>query len=70
MSDCDCSSHAGTALKSLEEALELLLNHAKPVEGTETVALSDMPSIPQIFPVMLRVCRYPSEFRPAPPVSR
>ncbi len=41
MSDCDCSSHAGTALKSLEEALELLLNHAKPVEGTETVALSD-----------------------------
>ncbi len=41
MSDCDCSSHAGPALKSLEEALALLLNHARAVEGTETVPLSE-----------------------------
>lgn len=41
MSDCGCSSHAGPNLKPLEEALELLLSHAKAVEETETVPLSE-----------------------------
>ncbi|MCG8429494.1 MAG: molybdopterin molybdotransferase MoeA [Chromatiales bacterium] len=41
MSDCDCSAHAGPSLKPLEEALELILSHAKAVDGTETVPLAE-----------------------------
>ncbi|MEW7976398.1 MAG: gephyrin-like molybdotransferase Glp [Candidatus Sedimenticola endophacoides] len=39
MSDCGCSAHAGPHLKSLEEALALLIGHARAVEETETVPL-------------------------------
>ncbi|OOZ36516.1 gephyrin-like molybdotransferase Glp [Solemya velesiana gill symbiont] len=41
MSDCGCSSISGPKLKPLEEALELLLNLAKAVEGVETLPLSE-----------------------------
>jgi len=41
MSDCDCSSHPGPRLIPLEEALALLLSHAKAVEETETIPLSE-----------------------------
>ncbi|HEB96443.1 MAG TPA: molybdopterin molybdenumtransferase MoeA [Sedimenticola thiotaurini] len=41
MSECGCSTHSGPVpLKPLEEALELLLGHARPVAGTERVAVS------------------------------
>jgi molybdopterin molybdotransferase len=40
MSDCDCSTQAGPSLKPLEEALELMLSHAKAVEGIEELSLS------------------------------
>ncbi|OQX49301.1 MAG: hypothetical protein B0D87_01060, partial [Candidatus Sedimenticola endophacoides] len=39
MSDCGCSAHAGPHLKPLEEALALLIGHARAVEETETVPL-------------------------------
>jgi molybdopterin molybdotransferase len=40
MSDCDCSKAAhGAVLKSLEEALALLLSHARAVEGSERLPL-------------------------------
>ncbi|HHH40287.1 MAG TPA: molybdopterin molybdenumtransferase MoeA [Sedimenticola sp.] len=40
MSECGCSSHTGGApLKPLDEALELLLGHARPVAERERVAL-------------------------------
>ena len=41
MSDCGCSSHADPALKPLEEALDLLLSHAKVVPEVEMVSISD-----------------------------
>ncbi len=42
MSDCGCSSiNAGPKLKPLEEALELLLSHARPVAEVEWVPLED-----------------------------
>ncbi|MET0046383.1 MAG: gephyrin-like molybdotransferase Glp [Sedimenticola sp.] len=40
MSDCGCSSVSGPKLKPLEEALELLLDHARAIEGVETLPLS------------------------------
>jgi len=42
MSECDCSSHGGPdELKSLEEALELLLSHARTVDLVEQVGIED-----------------------------
>lgn len=42
MSECGCSSHSGTmALKSFEEALELLLSHARRVNQTELVTIEN-----------------------------
>ena len=41
MSDCGCSSHAGSSLKPLEEALELILSFPKTLEETEEIALTD-----------------------------
>ena len=41
MSDCGCSTHAGPSLKPLEEALALMLSHAKAVDGTEEIPLAD-----------------------------
>lgn len=42
MSDCDCSaSAAASGLISLEQALDLLLGHARPVDGVERVSLSE-----------------------------
>ncbi|MEE9358251.1 molybdopterin molybdotransferase MoeA [Candidatus Vondammii sp. HM_W22] len=42
MSDCGCSSvKSSTPLKSLEEAIELLLSHAKAVAEVEMVPISD-----------------------------
>jgi len=42
MSECGCSSHIGSAeLKPLEEALDLLLSHARTVDGTELVAIEN-----------------------------
>ena len=42
MSDHDCCANTGGAsLKTLEQALELLLSHASPVNGTERVDLSE-----------------------------
>ncbi|MES9875056.1 MAG: gephyrin-like molybdotransferase Glp [Candidatus Sedimenticola sp. 6PFRAG7] len=41
MSDCGCSSISGPKLKPLEEALALLLDHARAVDGTETLPLSE-----------------------------
>ncbi|MES9878811.1 MAG: gephyrin-like molybdotransferase Glp [Candidatus Sedimenticola sp. PURPLELP] len=41
MSDCGCSSISGSKLKPLEEALALLLDHARAVDGTETLPLSE-----------------------------
>ena len=42
MSECDCSSHSGAVdLKPLEEALELLLSHARRVDKTELVPIED-----------------------------
>ncbi len=41
MSECGCSTeHTSGGLKSPDEALELLLSHAKPVAGTERVGLN------------------------------
>jgi molybdopterin molybdotransferase len=41
MSDCDCSTGSGSSeLKSLEEALALILDRAVPVAGTEEVYLA------------------------------
>ena len=41
MSSCDCGSHGGAGgLKSLEDALELLLTHARTVEGREEVPIA------------------------------
>jgi molybdopterin molybdotransferase len=42
MSECGCSSHTGgVPLKPLEEALALLLSHARPVAEVEEVALPE-----------------------------
>jgi len=41
MSDCGCSSVTDSTLKPLEEALELLLSHAKPVPDMDMVPLSE-----------------------------
>lgn len=41
MSECDCSSHATADLKSLEQALDLLLAQARPVSGVVQVELAD-----------------------------
>lgn len=42
MSECGCSSHTGGApLKPLEEALALLLSHARPVTEVEEVSLPE-----------------------------
>jgi len=41
MSDCDCSTQTAKPLKSLEEALALLLAHARPLPDTERVACAD-----------------------------
>lgn len=41
MSDCGCSTQTKKPLKSLEEALELLLSHARPLPDTERVACAD-----------------------------
>ncbi len=41
MNECDCSSPSGAlALKSLEQALDLLLAQARPVTGTEQASIS------------------------------
>ena len=41
MSECGCSTHSGAVpLKPLEEALELLLGHARPVTETERVSVA------------------------------
>jgi molybdopterin molybdotransferase len=40
-SDCGSADKSGPALKSLEQALELLLNHARPVDKIEKVALGE-----------------------------
>ena len=41
MSDHDCCANTGgVSLKTLEQALELLLSHAAPVNGTERIGLS------------------------------
>ncbi len=43
MSECGCDAvaHKGPAMKTLDEALDLLLDHARPVEGVETLPLDD-----------------------------
>jgi len=41
MSDCGCSSHDTSTLKPLEDALELLLSHAKALPEVEMVPLSN-----------------------------
>ncbi|MCB1763966.1 MAG: molybdopterin molybdotransferase MoeA [Gammaproteobacteria bacterium] len=41
MSECDCSTHETVELMPFEGALELLLSHARRVEQSEVVALSD-----------------------------
>ncbi|MCP5406030.1 MAG: molybdopterin molybdotransferase MoeA [Chromatiaceae bacterium] len=42
MSECDCSSHSGPVdLMPLEEALDLLLSHARTVDETELIPITD-----------------------------
>jgi len=52
---CDAAAHKGPALKSLEEALELLLGHARPVESIETLPLDDALGRVLAGPVVSRV---------------
>lgn len=39
--DCDIGGHAGPGLKSLEDALGLMLAHARPVGGEQSLATAD-----------------------------
>ncbi len=60
MSECGCSTHSGPVpLKPLEEALELLLGHARPVEGSERVPVSEALGRVLAEPVVSRITMPP-----------
>ncbi len=60
MSECDCSAHAGPSeLKPLEEALELLLSHARVVESTELVSIPEARGRVLSRPIVSRITMPP-----------
>ncbi len=60
MSECGCSSHSGSVpLKPLEEALALLLEHARPVTRTEQVSIPEALGRVLSEPVVSRITMPP-----------